>query len=742
LSPRHVRVLSGDAALTLREGRPDELGPRDEGAAAVTEIHVRDRLHPRILVQMWKRGESDVLRARCHLSDVPITVNGAPVQRGLALPERVRCVESVDLDHGRAHVGVDDHRRPAAAQITTAGVWIAAHPIPLPRGFVAHVRADRLAKDVSQGDVVRDADYAAVAAAVEAAGLRSLAHLVDLALAGDFRGYAVGDLVTWLFDQASAELPAALRAAPGRYPPARLPIWQTLGGARLTTLDLAAADRLRVVDARPSLMLPEFADILLVERVTGDAAGGDGVDPSAFLHITFAGRVESGDAAVARAIAREHGRRRFLARPHPPRLEDGAYLERLSFGEGTSVRGEVGLRAAGSVRPTLLLLLDGCILEEVALPGPMPGLVAVVAAPAHPDEDYTRAARLSSLAGAFLQILAVTERLVASAALHLGPDIQGRPLVREQLLDYVQASLSPTFVEDFLVGVGFARPLARDVVSHLEGGALRPAWGLGDGGVPHPLAGLRVFPVQGGEPLALADLAGIHRRGEPLWWLPAPADDVDRPVLILDPRLRAWIEAALPRSSLSSYVPHLDRLRKERALLGRPPDAIETAPTLVHVPLRHGRIHGTLGVEASAPRSREVVSGHECHVRIFKRSRHLHDASLTTLLPHVLAAANDDDAEVGRREVPPAIVDAVDAALPQLVLAAAHLAAAHLAAAHLAAAATARAPSLAPPLAPSLRALLLALPTAVYPRPELFEAHLRLIRERGSEGAAAPIAAL
>lgn len=725
LDPRWLTVSSGGAELTQRNKRPDELRERPGAPLAGTTIHVRDRFHPRILLQMWSREEAEILRRRCHLGDAVITLGGAPISRGLALPSGVRCIEAIDLPahgpHSAAIVGVDlrDPEREATAEIITAGVLIATHKLPLPRGFIAHIRADLLGKDVSQADVVRDAAYHEVITAVTAASLRTLDRLVDLISdpTSDHR-YDRAHLLAWLFSQASADLPAAIAAAPERYPPARLRLWRTLGGATLSTLDLLGDRPLRVLHSPPELLLPELADIILVERVRSSVGelpvdDDDAIDAAAFLRICFGPRLVDAGAIVRRVIAREHGRRAFLSRPHPAGLESGAYRERERFHASDRIYGEVGLRLAGSLRPVLRVILDGNILEELTLPGPCAGLVVALIALAAPQEDYSGALRTGELAAAFLPAIAAIERLLARVAAALRDEEEA---LREQLLDYALATTQPAFIEDLLVGCGFARPLVQELLRGADLSALRPAWGLATD-TPHPLLRLPLFTTSDARRLTLQELVHAAQRSPPLWWMPTTPRASDRPVLILDPRRRAFITALLGAAALVDYSPTAQALLVERQLLDRAPEPLEIGPALLQVPFTHGPIQGVIGLPI-ADTKRDKIRDDQASVRVFRRGRPLYQLSLPCLLPNIAAAFNDDDAPLragkGTPAPTPALTEAFERAVPHLIAEIAAL-------------------SGRGPLSEPLRAVLLAVPPAVYSSHEHLRAHRLLVRQHGPE---------
>lgn len=105
-------------------------------------------------------------------ADLPVTVNGRRVSAGLGLPEGYRQIATITAGAsgviGEAE-GLAGSLEDPWLELVKDGCVIARHLLPVSRrGVLAVVRADGLALDLSQADVVRGPEYAALVEAVRA----------------------------------------------------------------------------------------------------------------------------------------------------------------------------------------------------------------------------------------------------------------------------------------------------------------------------------------------------------------------------------------------------------------------------------------------------------------------------------------------------------------------------------------------------------------------------------------------
>jgi hypothetical protein len=97
LNPRWVRVTSGEGeaavSMVARHGAADEIGGAMKGAPTGTEIRVKSRFRPGLVVRFVQQlrgalAEMTWLRERCRFSTVPIVMNGEPIAAGLRIATR------------------------------------------------------------------------------------------------------------------------------------------------------------------------------------------------------------------------------------------------------------------------------------------------------------------------------------------------------------------------------------------------------------------------------------------------------------------------------------------------------------------------------------------------------------------------------------------------------------------------------------------------------------------------------
>ncbi|MBL9103144.1 MAG: hypothetical protein JNL82_19520 [Myxococcales bacterium] len=392
LNPRFVRVVSGagESAVSLlaRHGVPDEIG----GAAAAsggTEVHVKQRFRPGLLVRFVQhlRGslaEATWLRERCRFSSRAITVNGEAVARGLAL-EGATHAFSHGLGPSRGVAGLVAEPGPAVIRLVRHGVWLHDVEAPeLPLGLVVVIADDLLLTDLSGDKVVQDEHYA-----------RCMA--LALALAGSVLHAAVGA------DEVEPAPELARRLAPvWRHPDVADP-GAPIGSAMARVIRFRdifgrrhSLARLRRVAAEQGF-LPTTRGAYADRLPRGDGvviqlAAGRQDDDEQVLARLFAGQLCDVSEGLERAAQVELNRRRWRAQPCEPRLTAASYhlVEPFEVGlGGVRVVGEIGLRRAPTTTCSLRVVVDGCLLAELELAGPIAGVDAVIGGPLPIKADFS-----------------------------------------------------------------------------------------------------------------------------------------------------------------------------------------------------------------------------------------------------------------------------------------------------------------------------------------------------------------
>ncbi|MCA9637952.1 MAG: hypothetical protein KC420_18115, partial [Myxococcales bacterium] len=422
-------------------------------------------------------------------------------------------------------------------------------------------------------------------------------------------------------------------------------------------------------------------------------------------------------------LTRQRNIKRWRARPHSGELDAGLYVA-SQRSEAAGVTLNLGLRLVGNIRPTLLIVSEGCVLEEAPLPGPAPGLMAILSGDFPTDGACASATRGRPLGEALLHLLELIERLMADVASRFPVDDAAAKIFREALLDYVVQIVEPGYPTRYLIDLGFDPALAQRLVDKHRGLQIIPRWNLpGDAesrGPPHPLALRRLFPQLAGPDASLLELHERLGRGEPLYWLAAGVSNVDEPVLRLSAGHRRWIEATLGAAALTDYRPRLEQLHFERSFMRRVTEPVELAQVTLKVRHTRDKIECLWGLVAGG----DTMTSTSATVRVLKRRRYLGTLDLEVGLPGLTACVNDDDAvpmriwEGVRWVDNPALVAALDEGLCALIQEA-----------------MATLPRSAGNLREAIVRLLMGLVRALYPGPELYEAHQRL-REHFSADAA------
>lgn len=486
LKPRFVRCESGGVRLELRPRRPDRLETAE--TAAGTALHVRDRPHPRHVLEFLRSlagwtTEGAVLQQHARFSPVPIRLNGR------ALTEDWR--EFVPL--GRVPVGdagVAGFTAGGRAEllIVKDGVLmetVALEPTHLPYRVLLHARG--LSENVSHNGLVRDAAFAAVLKAAQDARPSAVA-----ALCRDVRGRL--DEFTWAVRDLRLEVLAC--KTPEAVPPdlASLRLWDTATGdlVRLSLEEILRwieerGDIPYALETHPGLRLDGMPRVLL-------AHSGFNFDE---LKALLGHRARNVTRRIRNLQKREINRTLWRARPAEPTLDDRRFPSRRTL-QADGLRGEVGLGLLNR-RPLVRFLVDGCALPEFRPDVSLDGLEAVVSGDFTPSENFDAVRRDERWARALVEV-----------ARHL-PDLYGAmrdagPLV---LRGPLQVLGDPDFPLGFLRACGCPEALARSLAT--------PAPLPDD----HPLAQVECFSDGSGRLVSLRELRRRVPPGERLQ-LPTP----------------------------------------------------------------------------------------------------------------------------------------------------------------------------------------------------------------------------
>lgn len=242
--PRFVKVVSGagpDAAsFTLTPGEPDRFGPA-EASTGGTTIHVKSRL---LEALGGRRGRlAEMIQSRCAFAPCIVSLNGESVSRS-AYPPGAWGVVKLEGPGYRGLAGLRSGEGLSQEIVWVVdGVVAARHELDgWPRELTAVVDASgRLRLDVSEGDVVRDAAYAELLAAVRAALPRIYRRLGEqVAHPADHPGFprpwaaaVLRSVARGFPDPAAAFAPGG----PGRWL-AELPLFQAIDLTAVSLADL------------------------------------------------------------------------------------------------------------------------------------------------------------------------------------------------------------------------------------------------------------------------------------------------------------------------------------------------------------------------------------------------------------------------------------------------------------------------------------------------------------------------
>jgi hypothetical protein len=680
LNPRFVRVVSVDAEghgarLELRPDAADQVERLEPGARATPAsdgpqnwVHVKDRFRPGLVLEFFRslRGnlaEIALLREHCRWSRVPVFVNrkliSGPIEFDREHWTAVDVFDPPSPEHGerigRAALGVLDDRG-ALERLDVAlcsnGVFIERATLPgSVRGFTAIVDSPRFGKDVSQVRLLRDSNFTAVMRAIREAQDRAILRLAERCTAQTGPAWSATVFHEWLRFGQFGGLRRALRENPTFAAVAEVPLWPVVGAANISTRALIECeDALHFATADF-----EFApvDVPFVLALAVD----DGRVRHRLLDKLFPGRLRDYTAALRREHERQRKRLEFMARKHLPELSEGHFMIRETIraqardGERVSaIRGELGLRAIGQRESWVRLLAEGCLLEEVRVDGPIPGLCAVVSAEFTPTEDYDRArstpVQIAAVIAVLEGLLAGLTKLAASGVITV-KHTELRDLMRGYVHELTRADYGQSFLEHF----GYTAAQARRQFDGLRRRgelAITPAWQLdASAGERHPIAELPLYGRIRGRPRSLAELHERVAAGERLYWLEAgtgllPVVDVE--VLLLEQADREALRTLLGAEVLEPFAEQLAWIRRRDAFLDRPTTPLTLPrPTLLHAGVRSENLRGELGLREFGF---EEVNDGKTPVRVLFRERELCELTLELPLPGLCAWVESAEFEV------------------------------------------------------------------------------------------------
>ncbi|MFV8748975.1 hypothetical protein ACNOYE_00330 [Nannocystaceae bacterium ST9] len=660
LNPRFIEVESVDVegqgvALVLAPERPDRL-ERITGEPG-TRVHVRDRFRPGLLVEFFrsvggKLAEQQLLRRHCRWSPIAIELDGEAISGPLEFEGEVWHAEPI-VDEGKTIGRAAIHLLspgasqpgPAFVELVCNGVWI--ERVVLDRmvaGFAAIVDDDRLRRDVSQTNVLRDAGFDRVVRALRESEAKLVARLAERRIAmseHDSQGppaWAEVSLREWLSLRAS-EL-AEHRTTPQFAAVAKVPLWRAIGGARLSTATLLEHDPIHY-----SHEFFEFAPSevpFVVDLVD---------DEERELFAKLFPRARDHAPALRRELERDRQRKRFATRTHVEGLPDGYYLRRESLSGALAVNrplaGELGLRSLGNRESWVRLVREGCLLQEIRLEHPIPGLCAVLVGEFAANDDWDRAQVGEELARAALELLRALERMLRGLA-ESGAVEHDDFEVQELLRAYVRATCDRQFVSEFLAQFGFDEAETRALLRKLDVRGTTPDWRLDTAeGAPHPLASVPLYVQAQGHPLPLAELLAWRGAGRRIAWLDhdvGPLPQLERPVVLLQADDRLALRSLFGGDE--AFERHHDRvawLRRREQFMALPARPLGFAATpLARVALADPRFAGELGLREFTARTDTILSPSVGRIRASYRERPLADVELELPLPGLLGWVDGD----------------------------------------------------------------------------------------------------
>ncbi|MCA9693693.1 MAG: hypothetical protein KC636_29145, partial [Myxococcales bacterium] len=305
-----------------------------------------------------------------------------------------------------------------------------------------------------------------------------------------------------------------------------------------------------------------------------------------------------------------------------------------------------GLRGVGSDRCAVRLVREGCLLQQVAIELPVPGLDAVIQADFTPNRAFNAAHRNEVLARAVCELLVALEGLMAQLARAWLEHPRGLADARALFMPYIFAVLEPEFGVGILRAFGFSPGSAARYIRQLGGERFIPEWGL-DVDAPHPLAQVAVFETCAGEGVSLATIgAWLRERGEIAYLAVerGAQPSLEVPALLLTEEQRRALEILFGDAALVDFEPQLARAMRRAAFLRQPEEALELpGELLATASCEHGGVQLVLGLTRAGLRT-ERLSSTSAPLRVLKRRRFLGELRVSVMLPGIVGVANYDEA--------------------------------------------------------------------------------------------------
>jgi hypothetical protein len=521
LNPRFVNIESfaedeQGVRARLCPDSEDEITKLDTPSAAPegmqapwTTIHVKDRFRPGLFVRFLRdiQGtipEEELIRARCGRASISLTLDGTRVSYGL--PTNLVAGVHFETEHLRGVAGLtlDPNRSDRSAIVLLSnGVEIATHEIDHSvDGLWFWVDGARFRKDVSQGDIVRgDPAYQDMLQVIARARNQVLGKLAELWHAGEFDGDSAPTadevfnmLRACYLEWADAEWLRSDAGPLGRL--SDMPLWRTVDQRWLSPRALVdEADKLRGImytEADFDGVMPlGWGPVIHVLEGVREIATIERVHPEA----------QSKTKRLEQIVPWELNRRKWRARPHEIELARGNVRYVRGFEQG-EYRGRVGLRP-GQLSD-LRVVVDGCLLCEYEVDLGVIGLSAVITGPLKAAVDYGRPRQDRSWATALLLLLAQLPPLIEAWA----RDAQGGDMIKRCLV----AITRPDFALSWLVGFGFDKRAAEQLLARVGAPSLLPELGLGADTPATAVARAVEFATVDFRRVTLADLD--HARGQ------------------------------------------------------------------------------------------------------------------------------------------------------------------------------------------------------------------------------------
>jgi hypothetical protein len=511
--PQYVRVECGGApgepgaVLEQRNDAPDRVT-----ITADVSPGVRVVVHQRFSLGLIKRffvasrgntREQQLLREHCSWAGIPIRLGG----KALLRPHAAAGIESLHpivVDGVRlGDVGLSPAGERGRLELIRHHVWLRSHVFDDPslRGLEGVVDVSHLRTDASMADVVRDADYDALIAAVHAA--RDVALAAVCRQHRDGRGHFAGPLREVLCSRI-----AALLAVPTADPRAEplcdylaVPLWFDLAGLARRSDELVARPMILYADVETKEVPEGFEDVLFAR---GHA--------EALLRATFGARVTSCAAPLRRALLARRNRAALEARLHAVALPAHTTYDVVRRFEGQDIAGVIGW--APNLGPSWIrIILVGRLLVELPLVAELSTIHVVVAAPFRPDELFADVLHDATFTAAMHATMTAFAALVADVCVRLRGPTAPPAQVGEDLLRYMLAVLGGTHAQGWLVRLGVApSSIAELCAARGEPWALKA--GSFSGPDAHPFAHLSMFTDAAGAAVDLARIdAAVDQEG-------------------------------------------------------------------------------------------------------------------------------------------------------------------------------------------------------------------------------------